>query len=48
MGNLIIGAIIGAVAALLVVGNNPKLGRWFYRISNKSEKVIENKTGKDI
>lgn len=40
--------IAGAVVALLVVGNNPKIGRWFYKISNKIEEVIENKTGKNI
>lgn len=40
--------ILGAIAALLVVGNNPKIGAWFYKISNGIEKVIENQTGKDI
>lgn len=48
MGNIILGAIIGAVVALLVVGNNPKLGRYFYKISNKIEGIIEKKTGKNI
>lgn len=48
MGNIIIGAILGAVAALLVVGNNPALGRFFYKISNKVEEIIEKKLDKDI
>lgn len=46
MVNFIVGLILGAIGSLLIVGNNPKLGRYFYKISNKIEEIVEKKIKK--
>lgn len=42
------GAVVGAIAILLVVRVNPKLALWFYKAATKVETLIEEKTGKKI
>lgn len=40
--------LAGAATALLVVRRNLKIAAWFYKAASKVEKVIEDKTGKNI
>lgn len=44
----ICGLIVGAVGFSLILWNNSKLATKYYKVANKIEKVIEEKTGKDI
>ena len=44
----IISAVIGAIAALLIVRVNPSLAAYFYKVADKVEDKIEKETGKNI
>lgn len=48
ISGFIAGLIIGAVGALLIIKQNPKLQAYFNIFADKAEKIIEEKTGKDI
>jgi len=44
----IFGAVVGAIVFALVLKNNPKLQNYFNLISDKTEKIIEEKTKRNI
>lgn len=41
-------AVAGAVAFALVLRNNPKIAKWFYKSADWVEVKIEEKINKDI
>lgn len=48
IGTFVAGAVVGAIIAVLVLNNNPKLAAKLKTVADIVEKKIEEKTGKDI
>lgn len=44
----IAGAILGAVGFALILKNNPKLQKMFNLVSDKTEKILEDKLDTDL
>ncbi|WZE63584.1 hypothetical protein PANI_CDS0064 [Maribacter phage Panino] len=42
------GSVVGAAVFALVLRVNSKIAKYFYKLADKAEEIIEEKTGKDI